>query len=289
MSQIKALIKKEFWTQKNLIFLPFYIQGGIYLLMLIVILVAWLKSDADLNFVSTGLENFSGEIDNIYFWIFGTIITIIPAVLVLFSYFGVSTNIVNDDYKHKCVLFYNTIPVSFLKKILVKISFVTVISGASILAISIINIIINSIIASFFIKIHIGYILLGLVQSFVLITLSMIFIQSIVWLFASIFKTKTGNSMIITYVIYKMIAVISKVFIGDSIYKLFSSFENYIVNLVLPNLKISFQNLMMEEYAKDLIITNWNNIFSFNSIQKIIFATILFTISAFIIQKREIE
>ncbi len=289
MSQIKALIMKEFRTQKNAILMPFYIQGGIYLMMLLVFILAYFKGEADIQLLNTEIGKISTGIHNIYFWLAGAMLTVIPAFLTVITYTSVSVSTVNDDYKNKCVLFYSTMPVNFIKKILTKIGFVVSITSISIIILSLINIGINAIIASFFIKIHLGYILLGFVQNFIIIFFSMLLIHSICWFFAAIFKNKTTSYAILSYIVYKIIISLSALIFGNNLMRYLNVVEKYIFNLVIPRFSINFDNLGYEPYAKDIIVTNWNNIFSSETIEKLVLSVVLFTIAAFIIQRREIE
>lgn len=287
MLQTKALVKKEYWTQKKTLLLPFIIQGAMYLIIAILFAISYFRGDLDFSAINFEITKFDIDSTNVFFWILGFMNSLFPAVLILAIYSGMAVSVVNDDFKHNCILFYSTTPVSFLNKSLVKIAFVLGSTAISFFIMALVNIFLQTAIIAPFININIFYVLLGFLQSYIQLLLSMLMIFSLIWLFSAIFISKTASKFFLSYVIYKAILGIGSTFWG--VFSYFNALERYIFRLIIPNTVVKIDDLLSEnQQIRNLIIENWNSIFSQESLQKILFAIAFFTVASIIIKKREV-
>ena len=293
MSQIKTLIVKEYWTHKKSMLTPAFIQGGIYAVILILVIIAFFNKSFSITTLQSEISGTGITHHNLIFWIIGFFSTALPGLLVIFTCGGVVGSIVNDDYRKNCILFHSSFPVSMMKRILSKF-FVTISSTlAMVFLLSLFNIIIQMPFAIYLINdiniIHmIYYNLLGMTQAITLYFVSAVLIICLQWFFSAVYNEKTASKS--ASIIAALIAVsfiIAKLF---NFLPQLMSFIHRIIRFFLPTISIHFDEILAENMQlRNLILQNWANFFSTETLLRLLFAFIFFAIGSFILYKREIN
>ena len=295
--QFLTLLKKEFWTHKKTVFMPAYFLGAFYAILLLLCIVGFLNGSFQFESIGVSLSDYevfglAGMENSLLFWGFGMLNAVITFVLVLFIHGGLTNSLVNDDFKHKCVLFHSSFPVSMANKILAKFTFIF----SSLLAIGIGLILVNTIILlpilTLFIKnINIFEILkfyfLGMLQGSILWICTGMFWHSSNWLFSATFKEKTmSRTLGVLAVIFALSVVVSIIFS----FNFLEIFMSLVIQLHFPKIVYTPLGSILGDFfsMKNLILDSWGSIFNGMMIIRLSLSTVFYAVGSYLIWKRDI-
>jgi len=302
MKQFKALLLKEYWTNKKWVYMPLIISISLFVLFGIIAIIATFHPDGEVNTIDFWNDyenvntfdmgmNYETEITLhgrlVHSYALGMWMLIGSTLLILICYIVLTTGVINDDFKKKCIVFHTALPVSFLKRTMAKFAFIIGTLPLQMFGLSIINLLIVITFFSKNVTFHqFGYAFLGLLQASISLFIWATLLLSIIWFFSAVFKNKTINYIILTYILSTSILGFIDWYFKVEIVKY----------LVLPFLKMLFKfdinftisSIMILGDINNAVFVNWLNIFSTGSLWKLGFAAAFFTLGKNILSKREI-
>ncbi|MDY0152626.1 MAG: hypothetical protein RBS43_10175 [Candidatus Cloacimonas sp.] len=188
MKQFKALLIKEWRTHWVAILTPLWFTAGIYGIALLGIIFGLLKG-GEVSFVNINSNIPAGMADYIL-WTSTAGITMILGAIGIISTVVLTDSMLNGGFKRHCEILHLSQPVKVSKILFAK--YLLLLLGTIIL-VSVLSLV-NSLVVSAFFKYYVGthiYIgLCGWMYGAIEISMALIFVTSLFWFFAGLFKHK---------------------------------------------------------------------------------------------------
>ena len=289
MKQIKALIKKEWWTHWATMMLPSWFTLGVIVTFLIGLIWALIQG-ADLNFF-VNMKSFGNEYDKIVLWGLGLAGPAMLAFLAMLTGTGMADTMLNSGFKKHCEIFHLSQPVSLPKIIGVKFGLITLGLYLQIVIISLLGVTAAGSYLAIKLGLSVAYAYTGMLQSLISMFFPFLFVVSFYWMFAGIFKN--GSFM-------KSVAIVAGIEIARNILNKatgfhFSSLVSYLgklaglgsgVNISLADSKIGS---LGNATADATINSVWSMLLDEFSLQRIAFSIIFFAAGYWFYSRREIS
>ena len=295
MNQFKTLLIKEYRTHKMFFWLPLIILCIIYTCAGLLYLVHLYNNPGEYLVMDFSLDvnipadlqdlNIFMNIGNLAYFI-SLLSVVLVGAFVLLTYAGLTSSMVNNDIKHKCVLFHSSMPVSFRKRLKAKIALILGTVPIQLLTLALINLFMMFV----FFSNNVGFaqvyqIMIGITQSIIILWIMMTLYLSTIWLFAATYKNKTEMNMIGTIWICSFIGVLmTQVFNLAFIWNPIKDFIFYLFRFRLFTYGCHCSNFDLQK----LIATNWEYIFSIQTLVRLLFTVLFYAIGTYILSKREV-
>lgn len=271
MKQIKALIVKEFQTHWTGFLMPVWFTAGVYAVAIIGWILSQIKGDVvSLQSQLTGMEKGLGDM---ILWGGSSGMVAMLGMVSLITAISMADSVLNGGFKRKCEILHLSQPVSMLK--IAGVKYALVILGSILLfgVVSLFNSLVFYALSGLFFSGHFYYAVVGWFQGFIGVSLSIIFLGSLWWFFAGLFRRK--SFMMGLLVIMGIEATISIL--------------NYTAGLGIPSLTsyisrmglvdVSFNSNRVNSFGglnvNYAIDTMWNSILDWESLLKIVYGAIL--------------
>ena len=287
--QFKTLFIKEYRTHRKSVLMPAMLIAVFYVIILLTVMGTLLSNDISFNDFPIINLSLDSAFDVLSISFFNILLSIAVSVLL---YCSLVRGLLNDDIKHKCVIFHNSYPVSMIMKIGVKLVFAL----SALFFVSLTIAIINAILFlplflmfqnSFNIVQLFSYTSLAFLQGMMLLFIPATLIISLAWMFSAIYQEKTVVKTIITIAVFWISVSIVSNYFGKGI--MFANLRNFLGSLIFPRMVYldadSYWYSLSVEIA---ILEAWNDIFSFMMLVRLLFASLFFSIGTYFYWKREI-
>lgn len=284
MKQFKALLQKEWRTHWLILLAPLFCTAGMYLVAGLGILLSLVKGNTIQFFTqSHGIPaGFASMM--LYGTSFGA--TAILGTVGIIASIILADNMINGGYKRKCEILHLSQPVAFHKIVLAKYLLMMLGLAIQICLLSLFTSLMLSWAQHNLLHTQMYYGMIAWSQSFIEITLSMLFLGSLYWFFAGMFKSK--SFIMGTLLIFAIQAAISLFNYTSGLH--IPSLVGYLGKLASVQLDTSAMQLGKGGLSFiPFIESRWQQIFSGLSLLKIMYAIIFFLAGSLLYQKRELS
>ncbi|MDZ4182350.1 MAG: hypothetical protein U1B83_05675 [Candidatus Cloacimonadaceae bacterium] len=282
MKQFKALMIKEWRTQRNTFMASIWFTSVMYGMVLIALVISLFKSGvihtANLEIASLGMA----ERNMISFYANAGVAALLGFVATLQGV-TVADVIINGDYRKRCGIFHLSQPVSLLKIMSAKYASLIGFCLAILIGLNLFNSVVISSVMS--IKLGSGFFIgmLGALVATIQTVFSFVFSVSLVWLFATAFKK---NPLLMGLLIVGGIEAsihVLNYFAGLNIPSLWM----YIMRLAELSVKFDASSSDPSRLS-DLPAYGKLNIFNWYNLQRVVYAVIFFFAGYHLFRRREI-
>ncbi len=284
MKQCKALLTKEFRTHWTTLFMPLWFSGGVYVIAILGFLIALLKGE-DINFIIS-VKNVPSTMANLFLYSGVYAMNLMLGTVAIISSITLADNLINGGYKRKCEILHLSQPVSLIK--ILGIKYLLMVVGT--LGVFAVTALFNSLVVSQVQAIWgRGSTYFGVVawlQSTLEISLSLIFLSSLFWMFAGIYKRKSFFMGVLTlFAIQAAISILNWT-AGLAI----PSLLGYIANLASVRFELN-GNMASQtvDSVFNLINHKWALLFSWDSLLKLIYGAVFFVAGGYLYNKRDLS
>lgn len=280
MKQFKALLLKEWRTHWTSILTPAWFTGGVYAIALLGLILGLIKGNG-INFNSMS-GDFPAGMASFMLWTSTAGATMLLGSIGIISAIALADSMLNGGFKRRCEILHLSQPVKISKIVMAKY---TIIIGGTIIMLAVLSLL-NSLVISaafaYFAKTHLYFGLCGWLQGSIEISLSLIFVASMYWFFAGLFKRKSFFMGTLTILAIQATISILNYTAGLHI----PSLLQYIGRLASVNLSVNAQQVAQElTNATALIDSKWQQMLSWDTVLKIIYA-VIFYFGGFLLYKR---
>jgi len=284
MKQFRALLKKEWQTNRHTFLIPLWFICGFYGIGILGFLINLIKGNKMVAVFST--LNMPPNMKELYLFSSSASFVIGLGFIAMISSIILADSLINGGYKRKCEILHLSQPVSMPKIIAAKYLFMTL---GTMLLLAIVSFV-NSMVLSVFFNINSGaHMYFGIVawaQTFVQSCFTVLFISSLYWMFAGLFKRRS-------FVMGTLTILAIQVAIG---------ILNYTANLQIPSLisyiiKLSTVQLNMDLslYLKDLGVFSaavegrWKYLLDAYTLQRVVLSAVFFLVGSWLYNTRELS
>ncbi|GAB1468579.1 hypothetical protein MASR2M64_13150 [Candidatus Cloacimonadota bacterium] len=284
MKQFRALLKKEWQTNRHTFLIPLWFICGFYGIGILGFLINLIKGNKMVAVFST--LNMPPNMKELYLFSSSASFVIGLGFIAMISSIILADSLINGGYKRKCEILHLSQPVSMPKIIAAKYLFMTL---GTMLLLAIVSFV-NSMVLSVFFNINSGaHMYFGIVawaQTFVQSCFTVLFISSLYWMFAGLFKRRS-------FVMGTLTILAIQIAIG---------ILNYTANLQIPSLisyivKLSTVQLNMDLslYLKDLGVFSaavegrWKYLLDAYTLQRVILSAVFFLLGSWLYNTRELS
>ncbi|MCK9308994.1 MAG: hypothetical protein M0P99_01830 [Candidatus Cloacimonetes bacterium] len=284
MKQLKGLLKKEWQTNRHTFLIPLWFICGFYGIGILGFLINLIKGNKMVAVFST--LNMPPNMKELYLFSSSASFVIGLGFIAMISSIILADSLINGGYKRKCEILHLSQPVSMPKIIAAKYLFMTL---GTMLLLAIVSFV-NSMVLSVFFNINSGaHMYFGIVawaQTFVQSCFTVLFISSLYWMFAGLFKRRS-------FVMGTLTILAIQIAIG---------ILNYTANLQIPSLisyivKLSTVQLNMDLslYLKDLGVFSaavegrWKYLLDAYTLQRVILSAVFFLLGSWLYNTRELS
>ena len=284
MKQYKALLKKEWQTNWQILLAPLFATAIMYLVAGLGIILSLVKG----NVVQIFHQSHGIPARYASMMLYGSSFasTVILGTVGIIAAIILADNMINGGFKRKCEILHLSQPVAFPKIVIAKYSLLMLGLAIQVGLLSLFTSTLLSWVQHKLFHTELYYGMVGWGQGFIEISLSMLFLGSLYWFFAGMFKSK--SFIMGTLLIFALQAMIS----------LF----NYTSGIHLPSLlaylgkmasvELNTSSMQMGNVSHSFlayISSKWGMIFSVQTLIKIIYSAIFFFAGSLLYQKRELK
>lgn len=282
MKQIKALLIKEWRTHRLTLMAPALFTVGAYLIGLLGIIIALIKGE-QLNAIVS-----FGKIPPQYasIMLYGTVyaLSVFVGVIGIVAAIILADNLINGGFKRKCEILHLSQPVSVIKIMLSKYAFMMKGLFIQIAVLTFINGLVVYLFQRYVMPTDIYYLMVAWAQALLEVCFSLLFVGSLFWFFAALFKRKSFFMGLI--LIFGIQAAISILNYTSGLH--IPSLIGYIGELATIRVDSSMEMLNFSTISR-LISLKWSHIFSGLTIMKILYSAIFFVAGSTLYLKRELS
>ncbi|MDD4223596.1 MAG: hypothetical protein PHD87_03320 [Candidatus Cloacimonetes bacterium] len=284
MKQCKALLRKEWDTHWPGFLIPLWITGGVYVTALIGWIISLIRGHSLSALVS--VSGMPAGYDAYVLYSTAAAVTTLLGFISMISAAGLADSVINGGFKRRCEILHFSQPVSFLK---IAGSKYLLVSLASILLfglLSLLNAAVITMIGRTLVSAGFQYGFTGWLQSFIGGSLSILFVGSLAWLFAGIFKHKSFLLGLLVLLGIEIVIGVLNYTTGWHIPSLFEFLGRMIALKVEIDPPVS---VLPSAEINALIGRSWNSILSWTSALKLALSAAFTLAGAWFYQNRELS
>jgi len=284
MKQLKALIIKEWRTNRNTLLTPLWLTLGAYVIGLLGLIIGLAKGQSTQWFVS--VQNIPAGMGDylIYNSIYALMIMLGSVAII--SAITLSDSMINGGFKRKCEILHLSQPVSLIKIVGVKYGMLSLGSILLFLVLGLVNSLAISFVQAYYTSGHIYFGLIAWLQASIEISLSLMFLASIYWFFAGVFKRKSFFFGTLTILGIQAAISIFNYTAGSNI----PSLLGYIARLASIQLNINSSSINTGLDSVMVLCKNkWQYLQSWDTVFKLLYSAILFTAGYYLYKRKEIN
>ncbi|MDD4309998.1 MAG: hypothetical protein PHO32_06420 [Candidatus Cloacimonetes bacterium] len=282
MKQFKALIKKEWQTHWSTIIAPLWFIGGVYAIALLGVIVSLIKGN---GWIQMG-GDVPAEMANYILWNSTAGLTMLIGTVGIVSAIILADSMLNGGYKRRCEILHLSQPVCLGKIVGAKYLLLSLGTISLIAVLSLVNSFAASLLAGYKTGASLFVGLSGCAQGFIEISLSLLFVSSLYWFFAGVFKRKSFFMGTLTILAIQVSISILNYTAGLHIPSLLS----YIARLAAVNINVNppaFAGGINNISA--LIDAKWQQFFVWDSVMKLVYSVIFYFGGFFMYKNRELS
>jgi len=284
MNKFKALLIKDLQINKKILMMPVWILLGYYLLVLLGLGVAYVRSDFHFSLSDIHMPDMSTLY--IVSYLAGIGIMSFPGIMAGIFTLILTQSALNEDIRRNSELFHRSQPVSLWLRTLSK--YVSGIAGnwLTYLGLGLFNLIIVTIVLALVHQLRFDFLMAGWLQAFVATMKITLIVGSICFFFSSIFKDKAFlQGLAILVGIQFLIWIFNTMFGWNLPLPL-----NYLYDLIGTNSIKGFDSYVTETEVVRFINRNWQDlVLSWRNLIQILFSGALFICSTIIYKNKEIK
>lgn len=284
MKQCKALLQKEWDTHKFLWMIPFWATVGVYLMALAGYLIALAKGNSLSAAVS--VQGMPAGFDAYWTYAMTTTTTVLLGLVSVITAASLADSMINGGFKRHCEILHFSQPVSFLKIVGVKYFSVTLASILLFGLLSLLNAVVVILLGKYFLAGDFQFGLMGWLQSFIHIALAILFVGSLAWFFAGLFKHKSFLLGLLMLLGFEVLIGVLNYTVGWNIPSLFEFFGG-LVSINFGSVEETAQ--AYQHPMQDVIAQGWNAILSLKSLLKLILSAVFTVVGAWLYKYRELS
>lgn len=284
MKQCKALLKKEIQTHWSTLVTPVWFTGGVYVTSLIGLLIGWIKGSSldwavSVKHIPKGMEGLIMYSSNYSLTLLLGVVATITAIIL-------ADSLINGGFKRKCEILHLSQPVS-LSRIL-GIKYLLMVPGTFLIfaVIALLNAMVVSFLQIWFLD---GYFYFGFIawlQSTLETGFSMMFLSSLFWFFAALYKQKSFFKGVLTLLGIQAVISILNYTAGLDI----PSLLGYIGRLASIRFELNGgANPQAMESVFYLISMKWKLLVSWDNLLKLIYSLIFFGGGFYLYRRRQVS
>ncbi|PKN78959.1 MAG: hypothetical protein CVU48_06785 [Candidatus Cloacimonetes bacterium HGW-Cloacimonetes-1] len=283
MNQTKALIIKEWHTHKRTLITPLFAVAGFYAVVLLGLLINLIKGHdlmATMNVGSVEPSTLS-----MIAWVSNLSVVALIGLISIISALSLSDNIINGDHKKHCEILHLSQPLSILKLFTVKYMVMILGSLIVLFAVALVNALIMNSVMNYVAGTSFVIGMTGMIQGYLDVAFALLFVSSLYWMFATIFKSKPFFKGTLAIFSIEVTIRILNYLVGWQI----PSIATYLIRL--SSVTISFNDSMPHVQNLDvpyLISMKWSSIAGIDNLMKVVYSAICFVAGYFIFKKREV-
>lgn len=283
MKQLKALAIKEWRTNRSTLLIPLWFTLGAYAIGLLGLIIGLVKGQYSQMLISvqnvpSGMGNFL-----VYSSVYGVMVMLGSVAII--SAITLSDSMINGGFKRKCEILHLSQPVSLIKIISVKYAMLTFGTILLFAGLGLVNSLVISFVQAYYTSAHIYFGLIAWFQATIEISLSLIFLASIYWFFAGVYKRKSFFFGTLTILGIQAAISIWNYTAGLHI----PSLLGYIVRLgsIQFNVQPSHLNGGINRVLM-LCEGKWQHLLSWDSVLKLLYSSVLFVAGYFLYKRKEL-
>jgi len=284
MKQCKALLIKEYRTNWLTILTPLWFTAGVYVIGLAGILIGLLKEQS-LNW-AVSVHGVPAGMSNMILYSSIYAMSLLLGTVAVISAITLADNFINGGFKRKCEILHLCQPVSLTK--ILGIKYLLMVPGMILIyaVLALFNTLVLSGVFSWFTPVHLYFSLVAWMQSVVEISLSLVFLSSLFWFFAGLFRWKSFLMGILTILAIQAAISILNWTAGLQI----PSLLNYLGRLASVRFEIHGGAApQMMDSVFNLITLKWQMICNWDSVMKLIYGVLFFCGGFWLYRRRELS
>jgi len=286
MKQCKALLRKEWRINRKQFLLPLWFTLCVYGAGLIGWIVSLIMGTGIVQTIQAG----SVDLGFKDFFLFGVSRGTVALIgfIALITALSLADQVINGDYKHRCEILHFSQPLTFAKIILTKYLFI--ILGTILLfgLIAMVNSVLISLVSGHLVGAQIYYGLVGALQVWLKTSLSIVFLGSLAWFFAGLFKKNSFFMGVMVLLGIQALILILNYLAGWQI----PSPVGYIMKLATVNININIDPQLPRPNLPDIdsvVGMGWKGILNWNSLLKLAYSALLFVGGSYLYKRRELS
>lgn len=282
MKQFKALLIKEWHTHRNTLLAPTIFTVGAYLIALVGIIIALIKGGELSAVVSFG--KIPPQYASIMLYSTVYALSVFVGLIGIVAAIILADSLINGGFKRKCEILHLSQPVSVIKIMLSKYTFLMKGLFLQIAVLTFINGLVVFLFQRFVMPTDIYYLVVAWAQALLEVSFSLLFVGSLFWFFAALFKRKSFfMGLLLIFGIQAAITIL-----------------NYTSGLQIPSLVghlsqlatirvDSSMGMMNFNSIANMISAKWSYLFSWDTLLKILYSAIFFVAGSTLYLKRELS
>ncbi len=284
MKQCKALFKKEIQTHWSILLTPVWFTGGVYVTTLIGLIIGWLKGSSldwavSVKHIPKGMEGLI-----MYSSVYS--ISLLLGVVATITAIILADSLINGGFKRKCEILHLSQPVT-LSRIL-GIKYLLMVPGTFLIfsLMALINAFVMSCLQIWFLSGHFYFGFVAWVQSILETGFSMMFLSSLFWFFAALYRQKSFFKGVLTILGIQAVISILNYTAGLDI----PSLLGYIGRLATIRFELNgSSNPQALESVFYLITQKWLMLWSWETLLKVVYSIALFVGGFHLYRRRQVS
>lgn len=282
MKQCKALLKKEWQTHWKPLMAPLLFVALVYFTILVSFLIKLIKQGGITHQSLVSLFDFGLQAP---YWVSMSVTTLL-AFIHLVSGIVLADSLINSDHKRQCQIFHFSQPLPFVKIAGIKYLFSCIGPILLLAVVSLINVLVLNLWSGLYKFPNFWLGMTGWLQTFISAGLSILFVASLAWFFAGLFKRKSFLLGILILLGIEIILQILNYELGWRIPSLMEQFMRLInLNVSIPRIMLEHTKLSMTR----LVQANWQDVFSIFNALKIGLSAVFGVLGALLYKRRELR
>ncbi|HNX37996.1 MAG TPA: hypothetical protein PL124_06325 [Candidatus Cloacimonadota bacterium] len=281
MKQIKSLFIKEWQTHRMSFLMPLWFTLGVYVIGLLGWILSLIKGSG-MSF-QTEFIGVKPAMADIILWGSTTGTTIMLGIVAMITAITLADSTINGGFKRKCEILHLSQPVSLVKIVGTKYLFGIFGSILILGVLSLVNSVVISLFTGYFTSSHIYYGMVGWLQGLISISFSILFLGSLWWFFAGLFRRKSFfMGMLVILGIQAAISILNYT-AGLHI----PSLTGYLAKLSMISINFSPGHSSLPGLASvdKYIGMQWAEIWDWDSLLKVIYSAV-FCVGGFLLYRR---
>lgn len=283
MKQFKALMRKEWQTHWSTLLIPTWFTAGAIVITIIGMIINLIKGNAMI--VSADMPMLTEVQKNLVMWGANR------AGISMLGMIGVITGVIladallNGAYKRRCEIFHLSQPVSYATIVTAKFVLMTLVIVAQVAIIGLTGSLIGTAYAANLLGTSITQGMTGFWQGSIDFVFSFLFVSSIAWFFAGVFKRKSFFMGVLILAGIHIATMLLNWITGLSI----PSLTGYILQLASLGVSVSTEQMSMKlaDYNQ-FISVQWEGLFSLQMMLRAVYSAVLFVLGYVFYRRREI-
>lgn len=283
MKQCKALFKKEWNTHGKAFLIPLWATGAVYAIALIGWIISLIRGQGITSMMQMQGMPAGYEALTLYGTTVG--VTALLGVVAMITAAILADSVINGGFKRRCEILHFSQPVSFLKIIGSKFLLISLAMIIFFGLLSLVNAVVVTLLGRLQLSAGFQYGMLGWLQTFVAMSVTILFICSLAWFFAGLFKHKSFLMGLLVLLGIEVAIAVLNYTAGWHIPSLFA----YLGELLTLQVEFDPETASAQTPSIDQIINlGWDSILSGKTVVKLALSAVFTALGAWLYKNREL-